>query len=141
MVKTHFLALSVLKLFQMEELWRNIWEYTQAKNHFLGICVQRLSQMEELWRNTWEHTQVKGLFLAINVLRLSHKEYIWRHILENTQVKNHTFQSIWKKLQRENDLCDITLPCEDKQFKTRKIIISSYGCLQTYIVIDILKNY
>merc|ERR1719482_1617538 len=31
----------------------------------------------------------------------------------------------WQKLQTENDLCDVTLACEDKQIKTHKLIISS----------------
>ena len=35
--------------------------------------------------------------------------------------------TLWQELQIENDLCDITLACEDNQIKAYKIIISSYG--------------
>ena len=31
----------------------------------------------------------------------------------------------WQELQKENDFCDVTLACEDKQIKTHKLIISS----------------
>ena len=31
----------------------------------------------------------------------------------------------WQDLQAENDFCDVTLACEDKQIKTHKLIISS----------------
>ena len=36
-------------------------------------------------------------------------------------------KSCWQELQRENDLCDITLACEDKQIKTHKFVISAFS--------------
>ena len=33
----------------------------------------------------------------------------------------------WQKLQKENDLCDITLGCEDRQIKTHKFVISAFS--------------
>ena len=45
----------------------------------------------------------------------------------------------WKELQIGNDLCDVTLACEDNQMKALKIIISSYSLLG--LDTDILQNY
>ena len=39
----------------------------------------------------------------------------------------HDITTSWQELQIENDLCDVTLACEDNQIKAYKIIISSYG--------------
>ena len=36
-------------------------------------------------------------------------------------------KSCWQELQRENDLCDITLACEDRQIKTHKFVISAFS--------------
>ena len=33
----------------------------------------------------------------------------------------------WKEMQMEEDFCDMTLACQDKQIKTHKLIISSYS--------------
>ena len=33
----------------------------------------------------------------------------------------------WQELQLENDFCDVTLACEDKQINTHKFIISSFS--------------
>ena len=35
-------------------------------------------------------------------------------------------KSCWQELQKENDLCDITLGCEDRQIKTHKFVISAF---------------
>ena len=32
-----------------------------------------------------------------------------------------------KELQRENDLCDVTLACEERQIKTNKFVISAFS--------------
>ena len=36
-------------------------------------------------------------------------------------------KSCWQELQIENDFCDITLACEDKQIKTHKFVISAFS--------------
>ena len=36
-------------------------------------------------------------------------------------------KSSWQELQRENDFCDITLACEDRQIKTHKFVISAFS--------------
>ena len=36
-------------------------------------------------------------------------------------------KSCWQELQKENDLCDITLGCEDRQIKTHKFVISAFS--------------
>merc|ERR1712096_9218 len=36
-------------------------------------------------------------------------------------------KSCWQELQRENDFCDITLACEDRQIKTHKFVISAFS--------------
>ena len=36
-------------------------------------------------------------------------------------------KSCWQELQKENDLCDITLACEDRQIKTHKFVISAFS--------------
>ena len=36
-------------------------------------------------------------------------------------------ESCWQELQKENDLCDITLGCEDRQIKTHKFVISAFS--------------
>ena len=36
-------------------------------------------------------------------------------------------KSCWRELQRENDLCDLTLACEDRQIKTHKFVISAFS--------------
>merc|ERR1719291_1170760 len=36
-------------------------------------------------------------------------------------------KSSWQELQKENDLCDITLACEDRQIKTHKFVISAFS--------------
>merc|ERR1712096_423011 len=36
-------------------------------------------------------------------------------------------KSCWKELQREDDLCDITLACEERQIKTHKFVISAFS--------------
>ena len=33
----------------------------------------------------------------------------------------------WQKFQTDNDFCDVTLVCEDKQIKPHKLIISSFS--------------
>ena len=33
----------------------------------------------------------------------------------------------WQDLQKENDFCDVTLACENKQIKTHKLIVSSFS--------------
>ena len=33
----------------------------------------------------------------------------------------------WQELQRDNDLCDITLACEDRQIRTHKFVISAFS--------------
>ena len=36
-------------------------------------------------------------------------------------------QSCWRELQGDNDLCDITLACEDRQIKAHKFVISAFS--------------
>ena len=36
-------------------------------------------------------------------------------------------KSCWQELQKENDLCDITLGCEDRPIKTHKFVISAFS--------------
>ena len=36
-------------------------------------------------------------------------------------------KTAWKEMQMEEDFCDMTLACQDKQIKTHKLIISSYS--------------
>ena len=36
-------------------------------------------------------------------------------------------KSCWQELQTENDLCDITLACEDRQIKSHKFVISAFS--------------
>ena len=36
-------------------------------------------------------------------------------------------KSCWQELQRENDLCDITLACEEKQIKTHKFVVCTFS--------------
>ena len=36
-------------------------------------------------------------------------------------------KSCWQELQTENDLCDITLACEDRQIKTHKFVINAFS--------------
>ena len=43
----------------------------------------------------------------------------------------------WQELQKENDLCDITLACENKQILVHRIIISSNCPLFRYILTKI----
>jgi len=45
-------------------------------------------------------------------------------------------QTAWQEMQMEEDFCDITLACQDKQIKTHKLIISSYSP----VLRDILKS-
>ena len=42
----------------------------------------------------------------------------------------------WQELQKENDFCDVTLACENKQIKTHKLIISSFSP----VLANILKS-
>ena len=37
----------------------------------------------------------------------------------------NNIKTSWQELQAENDFCDVTLACDDKQIKAHKIIISS----------------
>jgi len=50
---------------------------------------------------------------------------------DNICLRSNGFDNIvkscWKELQMEQDLCDITLACEDKQIETRKFLISSFS--------------
>ena len=48
----------------------------------------------------------------------------------------HDITTSWQELQIENDLCDVTLACEDNQIKAYKIIWSLLD-----LVKDLLKNY
>ena len=48
----------------------------------------------------------------------------------------------WKELQIGNDLCDVTLACEDNQMKALKIIISLYILFRlSYRYIQELLNF
>ena len=48
---------------------------------------------------------------------------------ENFCLRSNEFQNsiktFWKELELEQDFCDVTLACEDKQIKTHKVVISS----------------
>ena len=47
-------------------------------------------------------------------------------IIINLKLCESNITTSWKELQIGNDLCDVTLACEDNQIKAYKIIISSY---------------
>ena len=51
--------------------------------------------------------------------------------IETLCLRLHEFQDVikssWKELQRENDLYDITLACDDRQIKTHKFVISAFS--------------
>ena len=40
---------------------------------------------------------------------------------------DRVIKSCWQELQRENDACDITLACEERQIKSHKFVISAFS--------------
>ena len=50
---------------------------------------------------------------------------------ENYSLRLNSFEknvtTCWQELQMENDFCDMTLACDDRQFKTHKTVISSFS--------------
>ena len=50
-------------------------------------------------------------------------------IIINLKLCESNITTSWKELQIKNDLCDVTLACEDNQMKALKMIISSYSLL------------
>ena len=50
-----------------------------------------------------------------------------KHIVEKHLVVYKFQKDTGKKYQTDNDFCDVTLVCEDKQIKPHKLIISSFS--------------
>ena len=50
-------------------------------------------------------------------------------------------KSFWKEIQIENDFCDVTLACDNKQIKAHRVIISSFSPILRNILQHISVTY
>merc|ERR1712096_385228 len=66
------------------------------------------------------HTLIESIN---NILKMAPHETFLLRLNEFEDV----IKSCWQELQRENDFCDITLACEDRQIETHKFVISAFS--------------